>query len=130
MNAPPRQTDRAFGFTFAVVFVVIAIVVRIFAGQFPVWAIVISVVFFSIAITKPILLLPFNRLWGRIAALLGAANNYLLLGLFFFVFIVPAGIVAKLRKYDPLERTLDRHSSSYWRPVTRHSSPENLRDQF
>ena len=61
---------------------------------------------------------------------LGHVNNYLLLGLFFCVFIVPAGLVLRLLGRDPMCRGFDAKAPTYWTPVTRRTDAETLRDMF
>ena len=76
------------------------------------------------------MLLPLNRLWAVFAHRLGHVNNYLLLGLFFYVFIVPAGLILRLLGRDPMCRGFDAKAPTYWTPVTRRTDAETLRDMF
>ena len=74
--------------------------------------------------------MPLNRLWGYFALHLGRFNNYVLLGAFFYLLIVPFGGILRLFGWDPMKRTPDAGTDSYWTPVERHADSETFRDMF
>ena len=82
-----KLSDRAFGLMFSTVFSVIAVVGWFFFGVVLDWVIIGAGVLVAVALTQPGVLLPFNRLWGVFAERLGRVGNYLLLGLFFYLFL-------------------------------------------
>ena len=125
----PRQSDRAFGFTFACLFVTIfAVGWLVFAAR-PLWALWIAGTFALLALAAPWLLLPLNRLWGWIAGRLSIVNNFLLLGMFLFLVITPIGMIMRILGYDPMQRRLAR-SGTYWTPVGRDADGETVKDMF
>ena len=126
---PPRQTDRAFGLMFAVVFAAVAGVGFFIFGVVLTWAIATAAVFLVVALALSWVLLPLNRLWVAFAGRLGRFNNFLLLGIFFYLFILPAGLVMRLFN-DPLQRKIDPSAGSYWSPVGRKAEIETYRDLF
>lgn len=126
---PPRQTDRAFGLMFAAVFAVIAAVGFLAFGLVLAWAIVAAAIFLAIALAAPWILLPLNRLWAVFGRRLGYINNYVLLGAFFYVFVLPTGLIMRLFG-DPLRRKAAPDVASYWSPVTRKTNAETYRDMF
>ena len=125
-----KLSDRAFGLMFAAVFSVIAVVGWFFFGVVLEWAIIVAGGFMAVALILPGVLLPFNRLWGVFAGRLGQVMNYLILGLFFYLFLLPTGLIIRLFGVDPMHRDLDPKAKSYWTPVTRHSDEETFRDMF
>jgi hypothetical protein len=125
-----KLSDRAFGLMFAAVFSVIAVVGWFFFGVVLEWVIIGAGLFGTIALILPGVLLPFNRLWGVFAGRLGRVGNYLLLGLFFYLFLLPVGLIIRLSGRDPMRRDLDPKAKTYWTPVTRHSNEETFRDMF
>ena len=125
-----RQTDRAFGLTFATVFGVIAGVGWLVFDAVLYWALAVSAVFLVIALALPGMLLPFNRLWAVFAHRLGHVNNYVLLGLFFYLIVCPAGLLLRLLGWDPMHRVLRPKAHTYWAPVGRHTDAETFRDMF
>ena len=126
-----HQTDRAFGLTFTVVFAVIATIGWVAFDVRLYWAAAIAAIFLIIALACPGVLLPLNRLWGWLASLIGVFNNHLLLGLFFFLLVLPMGFTARLLGWDPMGRKRKGgRSDSYWSPVSRHTTADTLRDPF
>lgn len=127
---PPRQTDRAFGLMFAVVLTTFGgLAWLVFDKVFP-WVFAVGAGFLVVALVAPGLLLPLNRLWGAFGQRLGGFNNFILLGLFFYLFILPVGLVFRLFGRDPMQRRLDTRDRSYWQPVTRGADKENYADMF
>ena len=126
----PRQSDRAFGLTFAIVF---AIAFAIGWGAFDVvlaWAAVASVLCLALALASPEIFMPFNRLWCAIGRKLGIVNNYLVLGIFYGLVIVPVGLARRVFGRDPMTRRRDKSATSYFMPVSRNPDRDNFRDMF
>ena len=125
-----RQTDRAFGLTFATVFSVIFCVAWWAFDAMLRWAVVTAGVFAIIALVLPGILLPLNRLWAAFSARLSVVSNYLILGVFFLVFLVPINLIMRLISRDPLCRTMKTDEGSYWSAVNRQTTRETLPDMF
>ncbi len=125
-----RQSDRAFGLTFAAVFAIIGPVGWLVFEARLIWAPVAASVFLLVALAAPGILLPLNRLWARIAHLVGLFSNALLLGSFFFLFVLPLGLIIRLFGKDPMVRTIDAEAETYWTPVGRQCDRETLTDMF
>ncbi|MGQ0663477.1 MAG: SxtJ family membrane protein [Pseudomonadota bacterium] len=127
---PARLSDRAFGLAFAVVFALIALSGWVFFDGPIRWAAALAALFLAFALAAPGLLLPLNRLWGALARRLAVVNNYLILGLFFYLILTPMGVLLRLFGRDPLGLKPDRTAASYFRPVRRQLDPETLSDLF
>ncbi len=125
-----RQSDRAFGLTFATVFAIIGLVGWLVFEARLIWAPVAASVFLLVALAAPGILLPLNRLWARIAHRVGLFSNALLLGSFFFLFVLPLGLIIRLFGKDPMVRTIDAEAETYWTPVGRQCDRETLTDMF
>ena len=125
-----RQTNRAFGLTFAGVFTAIALIGWLAFDVALRWAVTAAAVFLVIALVLPVVLLPLNRLWEKLAGGLGHLNNHLILGLFFYGFVTPTGMLMRLLAKDPMCRTPDRGADSYLVPVGRKAGAETYRDLF
>ncbi len=126
---PPRQSDRAFGVTFAAVFTVIAAVGFFVFDALLSWALAAALGFLATALLAPGLLLPLNRLWMKFAGRLGHVNNFVLLGAFFYIFVLPAGLIMRLFT-DPMRRKADPAAATYWSPVERKADADTYRDLF
>ena len=125
-----RQIDRAFGLTFAAVFAIIGLIGWLVFEARLLWAPVAASVFLLVALAAPGILLPLNRLWARIAHRVGLFSNALLLGSFFFLFVLPLGLIVRLFGKDPMVRTIDAEAETYWTPVGRQCDRETLTDMF
>lgn len=128
--SPHPLSDRKFGLIFTTVFALIAAVGWLAFDVRLYWALAVSAVFLVLALAAPWLLLPFNRLWGVIAARLGRLLNFVLLAAFFYLFIVPMGFILRLTGHDPLPRAADPKAKTYWAPVHRHTDETTLKDMF
>ena len=127
---PARQTNRAFGMMMATAIAAIAGIAWAAFGAFAPWAFAVSGAFLAIALAAPWMLLPLNRLWGSFAHRMGHFNNFVLLGAFFYLLVVPFGVTFRLFGWDPMGRTPDRGADTYWTPVARHADPDTFKDMF
>ena len=57
-------------------------------------------------------------------------NNYVILGLFLYLFVFPMGLIVRLLGRDPMQRTFEPQATSYWTPVERHATTATFRDMF
>src|SRR5260370_32755846 len=106
-------SDRGFGLVFAGFFVLISALSwwRGHTGWH--WTLPLAIVFLVVAFTYPKILNPLNRLWLKFGLLLYKVMNPIVLGLPFFVTIMPIGpvILAMVKAF--LRHTLDPHANRY-----------------
>jgi hypothetical protein len=126
----PRLSDRAFGLAFTIFFIFIAAIGWLVFDHIIIWAIAFAVGLAFLTLLTPGILLPFNRLWGVFAHKLGALNNTVLLGLFFFILMLPIGCIIRLIGKDPMTRKKRKGTISYWTPIARHAEPDTFSDMF
>ncbi len=123
-------SDRAFGFSFAAIFALISVAGWFVLNTLLTWAVFLCGVFLALASIAPWILLPLNRMWMWLAHGLGQVVNFLLLGAFFFVVVLPVAVAMRLLGKDPMSRKLDPTGRSYWTSVDRHTSTEVFKDMF
>lgn len=128
--AESRLTDRSFGLAFAVVFGVVTAIGWLFRGQVQSWSIATSATLLSLALIAPGILMPLNRIWTWLAHYIGFMTNHLVLGLFFYVVILPFGLVARLFGMRSIRKRPDPSIASYWTPVERQATAETYPDMF
>ena len=124
-------SERAFGVVFAAVFVVIGLWPLVAGGGVRAWALGVGVWILVVALTRPALLRPFNRLWFRFGLLLNRVVNPLVMVLLFFVTVTPIGLVMRVLGKDTLRLRFDRGAPSYW--IERQPpgpEPGTMRQQF
>lgn len=125
-----RQTDRAFGLTFAVVFVIIGAIIWWVTEAVAYWPFVVAAIFAALALFAAGILLPLNRFWTLIGGKFGAINNNLVLGVFYILFMIPFGLIFRLFGRDPLVRKIDEKQDSYWQVPNRQLDRDTLRDMY
>jgi predicted membrane metal-binding protein len=109
---PP--SERSFGFVFAAVFAVIALL-PLLKGHGPrIWAIGLALAFALVAGLAPKLLAPLNRLWFRFGLLLHKFVNPMVMGAIYGLVIIPAGLIMRASKKDPLRLRREPQADSYW----------------
>ena len=107
---------RKFGLTTG------AIIVALFAFFFPwvfdveawpVWPWIIAGALWLPALIVPVALRPVYATWMKIGHGIGWVNTRIILGLLFYVLVLPMGLIMRLFGNDPMARKRDEASSSY-----------------
>ena len=130
-SAPAGGSDRAFGFVFAIVFLVIGLYPWAFGGGVRAWSIAVAALFLLASLARPALLAPLNRVWTRFGALLHRIVSPIVLGFMFFAVITPMGLVRRVLVKDPLRLDFDPQARSYWvRREPPGPPPQSLTNQF
>jgi hypothetical protein len=125
------HSERSFGLTFSVVFLLIAAFSYYKHGYSIVFGglLLSSGAFLVAALAVPSILHRLNILWFRFGLLLHMITSPIILGVLFFLVVTPIGSAMRLFGKDFLG--LRKRGSSYW--VDRHSSesqPSSMTNQF
>ena len=125
------STDRGFGFVFAGFFALVALV-RWWRDQSGAgWFAAAAVAMLVVALVHPALLAPFNRLWTKLALLLSKIMNPVIMGILFFLVVVPIGLTMRLFGKRPLALDFDPAAKSYWIERTPPAPlPGSMKNQF
>ena len=110
-----RKGLRQFALIFAaIVVVVFGIVIPLLTGNGFVWIPwAIGGIFALWGLSAPATVRPFYRMWMRFGMLMSAIVNRAVLGVVFYLILLPFGLVFRIRGIDPLKRKWDPKSSSY-----------------
>jgi len=108
------SSNRAFGFVFAGMLLVLALWPVFHSGSPRWWAFGGFGVVALIALMRPTLLAGLNRLWTRFGLLLGAIVSPIALGILFYGVLTPLGTLSRLKGNDPLRLKRDTSARSYW----------------
>jgi hypothetical protein len=124
-------SDRGFGLVFAAFFALVSALSwwRGHTGWYG--TLPVAVAFLVVAYVAPHLLAPLNRLWLKFGLLLYKVMNPIVLGLLFFVTIMPIGLLMRALGKDFLRLKLDPQAESYW--IDRKPPgppPQSMRNQF
>ena len=124
-------SDRGFGFVFAGFFGILSAISLWRHGSAWHWMLPLAAAFLLVALVYPKLLGPLNRLWLKFGLLLYKVMNPLILGLLFFITIMPIGLVMRAFGKDFLRLKLAPNAKSYW--IDRSPPgppPQSMRNQF
>ena len=126
-----QGSPRGFGVVFAVVFAIIGLWPLMDGEGARVWALAAAAVFLVMALMRPSLLSPLNRLWLGLGAVLHRIVNPMVMGLMFFAVITPTALILKLIGKDLLCRRFSPGAQSYWIPRQPPGpEPQSMRNQF
>jgi hypothetical protein len=125
------SSNRIFGLTFGVVFLIIGLYPWLMGRPIRHWAIGIAVAIAVVALVLPSVLGPLNKVWTRFGLLLHGITSPIILGIMFFGVVTPTGFLMRLLRKDLLKLRMERDASTYW--VDRHPPgprPDTLPNQF
>ena len=125
-----RQSDRAFGFLFAIVFAAISGFVWFATDVVSIGLLATSATFAAAAWVWPTILLPLNRLWQKFASGLGFVTNHLILGLVLYVLVTPVGRVMRMFGRNPMTTKYDPQADTYFTAVERQATATTFPDMF
>lgn len=124
-------SERGFGFVFCAVFAIIGLWPMLFGGPPRLWSLGVAAAFLLVALIRPSLLSPLNRVWFLFGLLLHKIVTPIVMGVLFFLTVTPTGIIMRLLGKDMLQRRMDPDAKSYW--IERHPpgpDPQGMRNQF
>ena len=106
---------RSFGLSTGAMVAVLfgALIPWIWDLKYPAWPWVFLAVLGLWAIVMPKSLRPVHRLWMRIGLLISKVTTPIILGIVFFLVIVPIGLVSRIFRRDPLNRQFDTDAGTY-----------------
>ena len=79
----------------------------------PMWPWIAGGAFAGLGLIAPVALKPLYKVWMLLGFILGWINTRLLLGLVFFILLMPTGLIMRLFGGDPMRRKPDAHLNSY-----------------
>ena len=95
------------------------------------WSLAIAAAVLGVALFAPHLLRPFNRLWFRFGMLLHKVVTPVLMGVVFFLTVVPTGLIFRLFGKDLLRLRCDNDAETYWIDrEPRGPEPDTMPNQF
>ena len=130
-GAKSASSDRAFGAVFAAFFLILAISPLRTGGGVRLLPLLLAVLFALLAGLRPAALRPLNRAWSRLGFALGRIFTPVAATLLFLVVFVPAGLLWRMVRHDPLKVGWRPELDSYW--IAKNAAdavPERMRRQF
>ncbi len=133
-HAEKGSSDRTFGIVFAVVFLIVALwPLRAAPTAFSTinwWALAFAVAVLAVALFRPALLRPANRLWLKFGLLLHRIINPVVMAVLFFGVVTPYGVIMRLVGKDPMQRKYDESAETYWVDHESKTTSATMKNQF
>ena len=135
-RAVAMGSERQFGLTFGIVFLVAA--GYMFYRQQSTQAAAVlgglSLLTFVLTFAAPRILRPLNTIWFKFGLLLHKIVSPIILGVLFYLVVTPVALLKHLFGSRSFAKSLDRKAASYWQQREKSSDPEQqrqrLRQQF
>lgn len=129
---PPRPSERKFGLTFAVIFLLLAgwLSGRGTAAVWPLGLGLSAMLFAALAWRAPRALAPLNEAWFRLGLLLGRIVSPIVMGVIFFGLITPLAIGMRLAGRDALGLKPIKRASHWVERQPPGPSSDSFRNQF
>jgi hypothetical protein len=108
------SSNRAFGWVFVTVFLVIALWPFLSGGTLRWWSLIVSALVMLVTVGAPSLLTVPNRLWLRFGLLLHRIVSPLVLGIMFYLAVMPMGLLMRAFGKDFLRLRRNDSAESYW----------------
>ncbi|MDC1124806.1 SxtJ family membrane protein [Pelagibacteraceae bacterium] len=109
-----KNTNRSFGILFFIVFSIISIWPILSGGELRLWSFIVAIIFLIMGITKSRFLTPFNIAWIKFGELLGVIISPLIMGLVYFLVVLPIGILMRVLGKDLLSLKFNKNIETYW----------------
>jgi hypothetical protein len=130
-DTPRVSSDRNFGLTFAIFFLVLGLWPIVRGDSLRVWSLVLAALLFGVALFSPHFFAVPNRLWFRFGLVLGKFMTPIVVVTLFLVVILPVALILRMLGKDILGLRRDSTLETYWVPrESRGLTPESLNDQF
>ena len=128
MSKNIKSSNKSFGIVFFIVFLIIGLYPLINQDGIRIWAIIVSLIFLVLGLINSNLLTPLNKLWIKFGILLGNIISPLVLGIIFFLVVLPTGLLMRILKKNFLGLKFDKNLKSYWINKGKHLS--SMKNQF
>jgi len=124
-------SNRNFGFTITIAFVVIGALPLLRHSGVRWWAWIVAALFGAVTALRPQSLTMLNRWWLMLGLLLGRIVSPIAMAILFFLVITPIGIMMRAFGKASMRAQFDPKMSSYWVPRNPPGPPpDSLNNQF
>ncbi len=121
-------TDRSFGVTFTVFFLLVALL-PVLKGRPPrLWGGGVAGLFLILSLLRPPVLHPLNVLWARFGRLLGRVTEPVFAAVIYGIAILPFGLLLKLFKPDMMKMQYNPDAKTYW--TVRERTASSMKNQY
>ena len=128
---PDKKSLRNFALVLAAMIVLMfgLVLPWLWDRPFRTWPWIVAAVLTAWGLVAPGTLKPLHAAWMRLAFVLGWINTRILLGIVFYVLLMPLGLAFRLFSRDAMARKFDQAIASY-RVTSKQPSKDNLKRPF
>ena len=120
-------SDRSFGILFTIIFLIIGLWPLLNNENIKFLPLIISVIFLLLTVIKSKILTPLNKVWLKFGLILGKFFTPIVLGLIFFITVLPTGIIMRIIGKDILSLKKNK-LKTYW--INKVKTQSTMKDQF
>ncbi|MDC0416075.1 SxtJ family membrane protein [Candidatus Pelagibacter sp.] len=128
MNNIKLSSIRSFGIVFFIFFIIIAFYPVLNNHGIRFWSLIIGFIFLFLGLVNSPLLKPLNLIWFKFGLFLGKLIAPIIMGIVYFIVVLPTSLLLKLFKKNYLNINYERNKDSYWINVK--NKQTTMRDQF
>ena len=120
--------ERSFGLIFAAFFAIISLYPLWYGEKIRIWSCIIAFIFFFLGIFIPKSLIVLNKLWFKLGLIIGAIVSPIVMGIIFFLTVMPTGIIMRSLGRDTFNYKIKKSAKSYW--IKRRKNVSSMKNQF
>ena len=126
-NSIKISSNRSFGITFFIVFLIISLFPVLNEENPKVWSLAISFIFLILGLLNSNLLSPLNKIWFKFGLFLGNFISPIVMGIVFFFVVTPIGIMMRISGKD-LINLKKKNKKTYW--IEKTGTKSKMKNQF
>ena len=127
MEIKNTVTNKNFGLTFFIVFLIITFWPLLYNEQIRIWSLIVGFIFLILGLLNSKILTPINILWFKFGIILGKFVSPIVMGVIFFLIVTPISIIVKIFGKDLLNLKYN-NQKSYW--VDKKGPKSKMKNQF
>jgi len=122
-----KASEKSFGIIFSVFFFAIGFWPLLNTGSIKIWAVILAIVFFTLAFVYPKILKPLNYFWVKLGEILGKLIAPIVMAIVFFTIVTPISFLVRVLGKDLLKLKFS-NKRSYW--IKREKNITSMDKQF
>tara|TARA_Y100001958_G_C21130249_1_gene471813 strand:+ start:699 stop:1082 length:384 start_codon:yes stop_codon:yes gene_type:complete len=127
MKIKNTVSNKNFGLTFFIVFLIISFWPLMNNEQIRIWSLVIALIFLILGMSNSKILTSLNTIWFKFGLILGKIVSPIVMGIIFFLIVTPISIIMRILGKDLLNLKYN-NQKSYW--IEKRGPKSKMKNQF
>ena len=127
MKIKNTVSNKNFGLTFFIVFLIISFWPLMHNDQIRIWSLVIALIFLILGMSNSKILTSLNTIWFKFGLILGKIVSPIVMGIIFFLIVTPISIIMRILGKDLLNLKYN-NQKSYW--IEKRDPKSKMKNQF